>query len=155
MYDPQNLMLWITLIFFSSQRKYSSHQIFSRLDHHLKQRAPDPDGLDNWALIAASLPVANANLFMSRGIQDTVVGVSVVCSPLWEAMRSPKNSCLHSCPEGQLLLFRRKGTPRTPLFQSLAFLLLCLSWENWKIIANSLHGECQLPTYENIHIIKT
>lgn len=77
------------------------------------------------------------------------------CSPPWGEMRSPPKQLPpflsrrpnYSCLEGRQPL-------GTPLFQSLASLLLRLSWENWKIIANSLHLECQLPTYENIHIIK-
>lgn len=47
--------------------------------------------------------------------------------------------------------FWKAGGPAEPLSRS-AFPErgACPHWE----IANSLHGECQLPAYENIHIIK-
>lgn len=55
--------------------------------------------------------------------------------------------------------FGRKGTPGTPFFQR-ASPLSCLAFPESQVcphweIANSLHGKRQLPTYENIHIIKS
>lgn len=74
----------------------------------------------------------------------------------------PRNSCcqpgLGDTPLGSPL-FGRKGTPGPPVFQR-ALPVFCLAFPasqvcpHWEI-ANSLHGKCQLPTYENIHIIKS
>lgn len=52
------------------------------------------------------------------------------------------------------LLFRKRGTPEDSFVLESCLSAVSLFLRKLEI-ANSLHTECQLPTYENIHIIKT